>query len=246
MKPTVIRKTGWAVLHLAALLLPVVSCIKQEITRPDDPKETIIPVTKEPADSRSKKKTVNLLGQEPDETDEGIIAKVRFTVSDTTTDPQLRGLLRLRNLTAKNIASKGDYDTETKTWKNQRQYGWFHLFDGNQKVPEDSSLHLFAAGDSLATRENQAAVLPCIPDTLERNKQFVEVVFEVEGFTLNGFHYEAQKDVKKSISLTDLTDEPQLKTGESYVFDIGINLNELYKEITFSPSTEDWDNVNAN
>lgn len=243
MKPTVIRKTGWAVLHLAALLLPAVSCIKQEIIRPDDPEKTIIPVTKEPADSRASKKTVNLLVQEPDE---GIIAKVRFTVSDTTTDPQLRGLLRLRKLTARNIASKGDYDTETKTWKNQRQYGGFRIFEGNQKVPVDSSLHLFAAGDSLAARENQAAVLSCIPDTLERNKQVVEVVFEVEGFTLNGFHYETQKDVKKWISLTDLTDEPQLKTGESYVFDIGINLNEIFKEITFSPSTEDWNTVYSN
>ena len=80
-----------------------------------------------------------------------------------------------------------------------------------------------------------------IPDEIRYGTQFVEVVFDVEGFTHNGFYYEPLKEQVSRYLLYGLLPDNVFVYGRQYTFHIGIDLSSVYKEITFAPSVGDWE-----
>ena len=80
-----------------------------------------------------------------------------------------------------------------------------------------------------------------IPDEIEIGKQCVEVVFDVDGFDIGGFHYEPLKNQVYKYMLYGLLPNNEFVYGKQYTFHIGIDLSPLFQEVTFSASVGDWE-----
>ena len=79
-----------------------------------------------------------------------------------------------------------------------------------------------------------------IPDEIQIGKQYVEVVFDVEGFNHNGFYYDPLKDQVQKFMLYGLLPDNTFVYGKQYTFHIGLDLSSVYRQITFAPTISDW------
>lgn len=80
-----------------------------------------------------------------------------------------------------------------------------------------------------------------IPDEIKYGKQFVEVVYDVEGFTHSGVYYEPLHEQVARYMLYGLLPDNEFVYGRQYTFHIGIDLSSVYSTITFAPSVSDWE-----
>lgn len=170
---------------------------------------------------------------------------IGYRICDVTPKDALKGLVHLRKLTAYNVASAGvfvnDVTLSQGIWHRQGYYRKVIVFEGDAKVGVGSENEKFVGFDSLVDRMVDSHRYYSIPDEIEYGKQFVEVVYDVEGFELNGTYYPPLEDQVARYMLYGLLPDNVFVYGRQYTFHIGIDLSSVYQEITFAPSVGDWE-----
>lgn len=170
---------------------------------------------------------------------------IGFCVCDVTPIPELQGLIHLRRLVAHNVASAGvfvnDVTLSQGIWHRQGYYRNVDVFEGDQKVGVGSDKESFVGYSTLESRLSASHRFYSIPDEIVMGKQYVEVVFDVEGFTLNGFHYEPLEGQVFRYMIYGLLPDNVFVYGRQYTFHIGLDLSGIYTEITFAPSVNGWE-----
>jgi len=170
---------------------------------------------------------------------------IGYRICDVTPQAELQGLVHLRKLTAYNVASAGvfvnDVTLSQGIWHRQGYYRNVVVFEGDAKVGVGSENEKFVGYDELVDRMVDSHRYYSIPDEIRYGTQFVEVVYDVEGFTHNGFYYEPLKEQVARYLLYGLLPDNVFVYGRQYTFHIGIDLSSVYKEITFAPSVGDWE-----
>ena len=170
---------------------------------------------------------------------------IGYKICDVTPDPALQGLVHLRKLTAYNVASAGifvnDITLSQGIWHRQGYYRNVLVFEGDAKVGVGSENELFVGFDTLEDRLANSHRYYSIPDEIKIGKQFVEVVFDVDGFEHAGFYYQPLKEQVARYMLYGLLPDNVFVYGRQYTFHIGIDLSSIYQAITFAPSVGDWE-----
>ena len=169
---------------------------------------------------------------------------IGYRICDITPDKDLQGLVHLRKLTAFNVATAGvfvnDMARNRGVWRMQRYYRDVVVFEGDAKVGVGSAAERFVSFSTLESRMAQSHRYYSIPDEIQMGKQYVEVIFDVEGFTLNDFTYPPIQGVSIRYPLYGLLPDNEFVYGRQYTFHIGIDLSSIYQEITFSPQLPGW------
>lgn len=159
---------------------------------------------------------------------------IGFKVCDVTPMEELQGLIHLRKLVATKVASAGVYVNDLVVnrgfWNYQGYYRDELVFEGDIPVGVGTNNEMLVGHRYYA-----------IPDEIEMAKQCVEVVFDVDGFTHNGFDYPPLKDQVFKYMLYGLLPNNVMAPGKQYTFHIGLDLSSIYNQITFAPSVGDWE-----
>ena len=170
---------------------------------------------------------------------------IGYRICDVTPKPELQGLIRLRKLTAYNVASAGvfvnDVTLSQGIWHRQGYYRNVVVFEGDAPVGVGSENEKFVGYDALVDRMADSHRYYSIPDEIQFGKQYVEVVFDVDGFQLNNFYYEPLHEQVFRYPLSGVLPDNVFVYGRQYTFHIGIDLSSIYHEITFAPSVGDWE-----
>ena len=170
---------------------------------------------------------------------------IGYCICDVTSDNNLQGLIHLRKLVAHNVASAGifvnDITLSQGIWHRQGYYRNVIVFEGDAKVGVGSENEKFVGYDTLEERLANSHRYYSIPDEIEMGKQYVEVFYDVEGFDLNGFHYDALEGLQAKYMLYGLLPDNVFVYGRQYTFHIGLDLSGVYSEITFAPSVSGWE-----
>lgn len=170
---------------------------------------------------------------------------IGFCVCDVTPQPELQGLIHLRRLIAHKVASAGvfvnDVTLSQGIWHRQGYYRDVVVFEGDAKVGVGSENEKFVGYSTLEDRLANSHRFYSIPDEILMGRQYVEVVFDVDGFDLNGFHYAPLKNQTLRYMIYGLLPDNVFVYGRQYTFHIGLDLSSLYTEITFSPSVSGWE-----
>lgn len=221
----------------------------QEVSYEDDLQSYSIPYTVEetkagPLVSRTVEMAVALMNMIPLEF-QHITNDIGFCICDVTPMKELQGLIHLRRLVSHKVASAGVFVNDVKEsrgiWQRQGYYRDIVVFEGDQKVGVGSENEKFVGYDSLEDRLADSHRYYSIPDEIRVGRQYVEVEFDVEGFTLNGFYYEPLKKQVARYMLYGLLPDNVFVYGRQYTFHIGLDLSSIYSEITFSPSVSGWE-----
>lgn len=170
---------------------------------------------------------------------------IGYKICDVTPMEELQGLIHLRKLTAYNVACAGvflnDLESGNGLWHRQAYYRQIVVFDGDAKVGVGSENEKFVGHDALVDRMRDSHRYYSIPDEIEIGKQFVEVVYDVEGFTHNNYNYPPLEEQVAKYMLYGLLPDNIFVYGKQYTFHIGLDLSSVYHEITFAPSVSDWE-----
>lgn len=197
-----------------------------------------------PLVSKTVEKAINQLNMIP-LVFQHITNDIGYKICDITPDVQLQGLIHLRKMTAINVAQAGVYVNDvlnnSGTWHKQAYYRKIVIFEGDAKVGVGSNEEKFVGYNTLEDYMVDSHRYYSIPDDIEIGKQYVEVVFDVEGFTHNGFYYEPIKNQVQKYMLYGLLPDNIFVYGKQYTFHIGIDLSSIYRQITFAPAISDWE-----
>lgn len=197
-----------------------------------------------PLVSKTVEKAINQLNMIP-LVFQHITNDIGYKICDITPDETLQGLIHLRKMTAVNVAQAGVYVNDvlnnSGTWHKQAYYRKIVIFDGDAKVGVGSNEEKFVGYDTLVDHMVDSHRYYSIPDDIEIGKQYVEVVFDVDGFTHNGFYYEPLKNQVHKYMLYGLLPDNTFVYGKQYTFHIGIDLSSIYRQITFAPAIGDWE-----
>ena len=170
---------------------------------------------------------------------------IGYCICDVTPDPNLQGLIHLRKVVAHNVASAGifvnDIALSRGIWHRQGYYRKVVVFEGNAPVGVGAENEKFIGYNTLEDRLANSHRYYAIPDEIEMGKQFVEVFFDVDGFTLNGFAYPPLEHQHAKYMLYGLLPDNVFVYGRQYTFHIGLDLSSIYSEITFAPSVSGWE-----
>ena len=197
-----------------------------------------------PLVSKTAQKAVELLSMIPLEF-QHITNDIGFKICDVTPMEELQGLIHLRRLTVANVASAGTFVQDIAgskgVWKRQGYYRKVVVFDGDAKVGVGSENEKFVGSSTLEDSMAASHRYYSVPDEIEIGKQYVEVVFDVEGFEHGGFHYPPLTEQVFKYMLYGLLPNNEFAYGKQYTFHIGLDLSSIYKQITFAPSVGDWE-----
>lgn len=170
---------------------------------------------------------------------------IGYKICDVTPMPELQGLIHLRKFTACNVASAGvflnDLESGNGLWHRQAYYRKIVVFEGDAKVGVGSENEKFIGYDNLVDRMRDSHRYYSIPDEIEIGKQYVEVVYDVEGFTHNGIYYPPLEEQVAKYMLYGLLPDNIFVYGKQYTFHVGLDLSSVYHEITFAPAVGDWE-----
>lgn len=170
---------------------------------------------------------------------------IGFKICDVTPDEQLQGLMHLRKLTACNFASSGFYvDTlglGRGAWRSQSVYRDVVIFDGDALVGVGSENEKHVGYDDLSKTISGAHRFYAVPDVIKLGFQFVEVVYDVDEFHVGNTVYHALKDQVAKYMIYGLLPGNKCQDGKQYTFHIGLDLTNVYKQITFSADVADWE-----
>jgi hypothetical protein len=170
---------------------------------------------------------------------------IGYCVCDVTPDPDLQGLIHLRKVIARNVASAGifvnDIALSRGIWHRQGYYRDVVVFDGDEKVGVGTENEKFVGYNTLEDRLANSHRYYSIPDEIEIGKQYVEVFFDVEGFTHNGFYYEPLEGQQAKYMIYGLLPDNIFVYGRQYTFHLGLDLSRIYSKITFAPTVGDWE-----
>ena len=170
---------------------------------------------------------------------------IGFKICDVTVDPALQGLIHLRKVVATKIASAGIFVNDIQAgdgfWHRRGYYRDELVFEGDAKVGVGMENELFIGKNSLVPRMADSYRFYAIPDEIMMGKQCVEVTYDVEEFTLNGFTYSALTNQKANYMLYGILPDNVMAYGRQYTFHLGLDTGKLYKEITFDATVSDWE-----
>ena len=197
-----------------------------------------------PLVSKTVERAINQLNMVPLEF-QHITNDIGFKICDATPQKELQGLIHVRKITATNVASAGVFTNDMNgnggSWGRQGYYRKEVVFEGDAKVGVGSENEKFVGYDSLVDRMMESHRYYSIPDDIELGKQVIEVVYDVEGFTLNGFYYHPLEGQVAKYSLYGLLPNNEFVYGKQYTFHLGLDLSSVYHEITFAPSVAGWE-----
>ena len=198
-----------------------------------------------PLVSKTVKRAVALLDMVPLEF-QHITNDIGYRICDVTPEPRLQGLIHLRKLTAYNVASAGVFKNDMANgkglWHRQGYYRNVVVFEGDSKVGVGSKNEKFVGYDTLENRMANSHRYYSIPDEIVYGKQFVEVVYDIDGFEIDGESFAPLTNQLARFMLYGLLPDNVFEYGKQYTFHIGINLSNVFPEISFSASISDWEN----
>ena len=170
---------------------------------------------------------------------------IGFKICDVTTDENLQGLIHLRKVTATNVASAGvfvnDIHAGSGFWQCRGYYRNVVVFEGDAVIGVGMENEMFIGNDALVPRMADSHRYYAIPDELEMGKQCVEVIYDVDAFTMNGYSYDKLKNLRAIYMLYGVLPDNTMAYGKQYTFHLGLDTGKLYNEITFAPSISDWE-----
>ena len=221
----------------------------QSISYGEDYNEYRIPYTVEDTDagpmvSKTVETAVASLSLVPLEF-QHITNDIGYCIYDVTQDDDLKGLVHLRKVTAHNVASAGvfvnDLALNRGLWHLQAYYRSVVVFEGDAKVGVGRENEKFIGMDALVDHLSESHRYYAIPDEIVMGKQYVEIVYDVEGFTHHGLYYKPLEGVVMRYPLYGLLPDNIFVYGRQYTFHMGIDLGTVYSQITFAPSVADWE-----
>lgn len=170
---------------------------------------------------------------------------IGYKICDVTPMKELQGLIHLKKLTAYNVACAGvflnDLENGNGLWHRQAYYRQIVVFEGDAPVGVGSENEQFVSYHTLVDHLKDSHRYYSIPDEIEMGKQFVEVVYDVDGFSHNGIHYPPLTEQVAKYMLYGLLPDNIFVYGKQYTFHIGLDLSSVYHEITFAPAVGDWE-----
>ena len=170
---------------------------------------------------------------------------IGYKISDVTTDPQLQGLIHLKKVTATCVASAGiflnDLTLNRGTWHRQGYYRDVVVFEGDAVVGVGMENEKYIGRDALVNTMAESNRYYSIPDEILMGKQCVEVVYDVDSFTVENFTYPPIKDQVGRFMLYGILPDNVFEYGKQYTFHLGLDTGKLYQQIVFSASVSDWE-----
>lgn len=197
-----------------------------------------------PLVSKTVEKAINQLNMVP-LVFQHITNDIGYKICDITPDENLQGLIHLRKVTATNVAQAGvyvnDITSNTGVWHKQGYYRRIVVFEGDEVIGVGSGNEKFIGYDKLVDRMSDSHRYYSIPDDIEIGKQCVEVVYDVDSFTVGTYTYAPLKDQVAKFMLYGLLPDNVFVYGKQYTFHLGLDLSKIYKQITFAVSVSDWE-----
>ena len=197
-----------------------------------------------PLVSKTMQQAVEKLNEIPIEF-QHITNDIGFKICDVTPDQQLQGLIHLRKLISYNVASAGVFVNDLKNLDGQwRKVGYYRdvvVFDGDARVGVSCENEQFVGFETLEKRMADSHRYYSIPDEIRLGKQYVEVTFDVDGFTLGDTYYPPLYNQGAKFALYGLLPDNVYVYGKQYTFHIGLDLSSVYHEIAFTASVGDWE-----
>ena len=170
---------------------------------------------------------------------------IGFAICDATEDPRLQGLIHLRKVTATNVAQAGVFENDITTsngiWYRQGYYRDIVVFEGDAPVGVGSKGERFIGDNQLVTQKHLSHRYYSIPDEIEMGKQTVEVVYDVDGFTLGEEYHQPMKGLTARFCLYGLLPGNTFVYGKQYTFHLGLDLGTVSRPISFSAGISDWE-----
>ena len=170
---------------------------------------------------------------------------IGYKICDVTEDPQLQGLIHLRKVTATHVAQAGvfinDVTLSRGIWHRQGYYRDVVVFEGDALMGVGSEGELFIGKDQLVAQKAESSRYYSIPDEIVMGKQTVEVVYDVDSFTVGDFTYPPIKGQTGRFSLYGLLPDNVFVYGKQYTFHLGLDLSQIYQAIVFCPSVGEWE-----
>lgn len=239
----------WEDLRSKSITLSAYYPYVQNVTYGDDYNEYSIPYKVEetnagPLVSKTVEVAVEKLNMVPLEF-QHITNDIGYRICDVTADKNLQGLVHLRKLTAHNVAQAGvfvnDIIRSHGFWHFQGFYRNIVVFEGDVKVGVGSENEKFVGENTLESRMANSHRYYSIPDEILMGKQYVEVIYDVEGFSINNFRYEPMEGVVVRYPLYGLLPDNVFAYGRQYTFHIGIDLSSIYTQVNFAAGVEGWE-----
>lgn len=197
-----------------------------------------------PMVSKTMQRAINDLNRIPIEF-QHITNDIGYRICDVTPDPNLQGLIHLRKVIAHNVASAGTYINDLRlpygSWHKVGYYRDVVIFEGDAIVGVGSENELFIGYDTLTRHLADSHRYYSIPDEILLGKQYVEVVYDVDSFTIEDFTYSPIKGHVTKYALYGLLPDNIFENGKQYTFHLGLDLTTVYQEVAFSASVSDWE-----
>ena len=165
-----------------------------------------------------------------------------FKVCDITQDGQLQGLMHIRKVVLHGMPTEGLFvcDGDDNYWVPNAKRHDIVFFEGNDYVEYGEENAGFIGRESLSMNKEECNRFYVVPEKLTE-KDYVEVLFDVESFDYDGTHYEGSCNNSQIIPLAGVVPDDVLELGLQYTFVLGLNLESVYRTIEFTASVDDWE-----
>ena len=171
-----------------------------------------------------------------------IANSIGFKVCDITDDEQLRGLMHIRKLVLHGMPTEGLFVAgENCYWIPNAKRKDIVVFEGDDYVEYGEDKALFISMNNLSASKDECSRSYVIPEELAEGKHFVEVFFDVDSFTYDGFRYRSKTGASQIIPLSGVVPEDMFELGLQYTFVLGMNLGTVYRPIEFTATVQDWE-----
>ena len=171
---------------------------------------------------------------------------IGFRICDITYDPNLQGHIRIRKLSAHNVATEGYYidslGREGGRWVQKVICDEVEVFKGNARVGVGTENEMFVGYDNLVPDRKHSSRFYSVPDEIKMGKQYIEVVFDVDAFDYNGQHMKELKNQVQKFPIYGVLPGNSYICGKQYTFHLGLDLGTLYQPIEFTASVGEWEN----
>jgi hypothetical protein len=148
-------------------------------------------------------------------------------------------------VTATNVASAGvfvnDLVLNHGIWHRQGYYRNQVVFEGDALVGVGMDNEKFIGENTLVDHMVDSHRYYAIPDEILLGKQCVEVEYDVDSFTIDGYTYEAMPGQVVRYMLYGLLPNNVFEYGKQYTFHLGLDTGRLYNQIAFSASVGEWE-----
>lgn len=165
---------------------------------------------------------------------------IGFKVCDITPNENLRGLIHLKKLTAMNVASAGvfvnDLIHSRGNWDYQGYYRDVTVFEGDAVVGIGSENEHFVGQHELVEHMSESSRFYAIPDEIRMGRQYVEVIYDVDGFFIDQEYYSPLKGLEARYLIYGVLPGNVMVPGKQYTFHLGLDLSTVFREINFCTS----------